>query len=44
LNTREAEVADLEIAVFIHEDVAGLEIAVDDACGVNIFETSLSQY
>ena len=35
------EVADLEIAVLVDENVAGLEIAVDDACRVDIFQTAL---
>jgi hypothetical protein len=41
LNTGQTKVADLEIAVLIDEDVAGLEIAMDDACRMNILETPL---
>ncbi len=41
LQTRKTEIADLKVAVFVHEDVAGLEIAMDDACGVDILETTL---
>lgn len=41
LQTRKTEIADLEVAIFVHEDVAGLEIAMDDACGVDILKTAL---
>jgi len=41
LNTGQTEVADLQIAVLIDQDVAGLEIAMDNACGVDILEPSL---
>lgn len=41
LDTGESEVADFEIAVLIDEDVAGFEVAMDDAGGVDIFETAL---
>ena len=41
LQTGKAEVADFEIAVLVYEDVAGLEIAMDDTRGVDIFETAL---
>jgi hypothetical protein len=44
LQTGEAEVADLEIAVLVYEDVARLEIAMDDTCGVDIFETPLKEW
>jgi hypothetical protein len=38
-----AEVADFEVAVVVDEDVRGLEIAMDDACRVDIFQAALSQ-
>lgn len=41
LNTCETEIADLEIAVLVDEDVAGLQIAMDDACRMDILETTL---
>ena len=41
LYTRQAEVADFEVAVFVDEDVGGFEIAVDDAGGVDVFEAAL---
>jgi hypothetical protein len=41
LNSGQAKVADLEITVLVDEDVAGLEIAVDDTCRVDIFQTPL---
>ena len=31
LYTRQAEVADLEVAILVHEDVGGFEVAVDHA-------------
>ena len=41
LNTGQAEVADLQIAVFVDENVAGLEIAVDNTSRVNVLQPSL---
>lgn len=41
LDTGQTEIADLEVAVLVDEDVAGLEIAVDDAGRVDILETPL---
>ena len=41
LNPSQAKVTDLQVAVFIDQDIAGLQIAVDDTCGMNVFETSL---
>jgi hypothetical protein len=41
LYTCETEVADLEITVLIYENVAGLQITVDDTGGVDVFETTL---
>lgn len=41
LDTGEAKVADLEVAVFVDEDVARFEVAVDDAGGMDILEASL---
>ena len=43
LQTGKAEVADLEIAVLVYENVTGLEIAMDDTCGVDILETALNE-
>ena len=37
LDARQSEVADLEIAVLVHQDVGGLEVAVDHASGVDVF-------
>ena len=41
LDTREAEIADLQVAIFIDEDVAWLEISVDDTCRVDVLQTTL---
>jgi hypothetical protein len=41
LNTGEAKVANLQIAVLVNENVAGLEITVNDASRVHVFETTL---
>ncbi len=42
LNSRQPEVADLQIAVLVHQDVTRLQIAVDYACRVNVFQAPLS--
>ena len=41
LNASEAEIANLEIAILVDENVGGLEITVDDTCGVDVFQTTL---
>jgi hypothetical protein len=41
LDSGQTKIANLEIAVFVDEDVAGLEITMDDTGGVDIFQTSL---
>lgn len=41
LDTGQTEVADFQIAVFVDEDVAWFEIAVDDPGRVDVFETAL---
>jgi hypothetical protein len=41
LYTGETEVANLEIAVLVYEDVAGLQVTMDDTSGVNVFQTAL---
>jgi hypothetical protein len=43
LYTGETEVANLEIAVLVDEDVAGLQVAVHDASRVDVFQTTLFQ-
>lgn len=40
LDAREPEVADLEVAVLVDEDVGGLEVAVHDAGAVDVFEAA----
>jgi hypothetical protein len=41
LDTGQTEVADLQIAVLVDQNVAGFEVAMDNACGVDILEASL---
>ena len=41
LDSSKAKVANFEVAVFVDQDIAGLEISVDDAGAVNVFQTSL---
>ena len=41
LNTSKAKIADLQIAVLIHQNIAWLKISVYDASGVHILETAL---
>lgn len=43
LDTGETKVTDLEVTVLVDEDVAGLEIAVNDTSRVNVFETALER-
>ena len=41
LYTRQAEVADLEVAIFVHEDVRGFEVAMDYTRRMHVFEAAL---
>lgn len=43
LDTRKTEVANLQIAVLVDEDVGGFEVTVDDAGGVDVFQTTLEK-
>jgi hypothetical protein len=42
LYTGQAEIADLQITVLVDENVAGLQVSVDDTSRVNIFQSTLS--
>lgn len=44
LNSGQAKVANLEIAVFIDQDVAWFEIAVDNSSRMDVFETTLEEW
>jgi hypothetical protein len=41
LYTGKTEVTDLQIAVLIYEDVAGLQVTVDNTSRVDVFQTTL---
>lgn len=41
LDSGETEVTDLQIAILVDENVAGLQVSVDNACRVDIFQTAL---
>jgi hypothetical protein len=41
LYTGETEVANLKIAVLVDKDIAGLQVAVHDTSGVDVFQTTL---
>lgn len=41
LDTGQAEVANLKIAVFVDEDIAGLQVAMNDTGGVDVLEAAL---
>lgn len=41
LNSCQAEVTDLKVAVFVDEDIARFQVTVDDTSGVNIFQAAL---
>jgi len=43
LDTSETEVADLEITVLINENIARLEITMNDTCRMDIFKTTLRE-
>jgi hypothetical protein len=38
--SRESEIADLELAVRVDEEVTGFEVPVEDGGGVDVFETA----
>ena len=38
----EAEVADLQLAVSIHQEVSRLQVPMEDVCGMNILEAAQS--
>ena len=42
LDTGKTEIADFEIAILIDENIAGLEITMNNTCRVDIFETTLA--
>jgi len=41
LYTGQAKIADFQIAVLVHEDVARLQVTVDDTSGVDVFQATL---
>lgn len=43
LDTGQAEITDFQIAILIDKDIAGFKIPMDNACGVDIFQTSLTK-
>lgn len=43
LNTSQTEIADLQVAVFINKNVAGLQVSVDHTGGVDIFQSTLEE-
>jgi hypothetical protein len=44
LNAGETKVADLQVAVLVHENVAGLQVSVDYASRVHVLEASLELF
>lgn len=42
LDAREAEIANLQVAVLVDQDVAGLQVTMNNTCGVDVFEAALS--
>jgi hypothetical protein len=43
LNTGKAKIADLEIAILVDENVARLEITMNDTCRVDILKTTIGE-
>lgn len=43
LNSREAEVADLKVAVLVDENIARFKVTVDDTGGMYIFQATLKR-
>ena len=43
LDAGQAEIAYFQIAVLVHEDVAWLQVSVDDPGGMEIFQASLER-
>jgi hypothetical protein len=41
LDTCKAKVANLQVAVLVDENVGGFEVTVDNAGGVDVFQTTL---
>jgi hypothetical protein len=41
LDTGETEIANLQIAVLVDENVGGLEVTVNDTGGMDVFQTTL---
>jgi hypothetical protein len=44
LNTGKTKVANLQIAVLVDQDVAGLQVTVDNTGRVNVFQTTLEMW
>ena len=44
LDSSEAEIANLEVTVLIDQNVAGLEISMDDTGAVDVFQSSLGSH
>ena len=44
LNTGETKVANFQVTVLVHKDVAGLQVAVDDSCRMYVLQSSLEFY
>jgi hypothetical protein len=40
LNSSESEVANLEVAILVDQDIARFEVAMHDASGVNVFQAT----
>ncbi len=41
LNSGQAEIAYLQVTILVDENVTGLQVAVDDTGGVDVFQTTL---
>ena len=43
LDSSQTKVADFQVAILVNQDIGGIKVAVNDPCGVDIFQSTLSR-